>query len=167
MSFRSLFSVAPLVLALGLGVNACTQDEEPIEEVVAPSEVDSPGAPDDGSLGDGLSDLSSDVVYFGFDDYTLSGEAQRILNRLADTLKGSSDAVVQIQGHCDERGSIEYNLALGERRANSVKNYLVSLGVDASRLNTISYGEEKPADEGHDESAWARNRRAEFVVSSR
>ena len=166
MSFRSLFSVAPLVLAMGLGFGACTQDEEPVEEVVTPDEADSPGAPEDvGSL-DGMSDVNAETVYFAFDDYTLSSEAQSTVNSLADSLRANPSAVVQIKGHCDERGSIEYNLALGERRANAVKNYLTSLGVDGARLNTISYGEEQPADDGHDESAWARNRRAEFVLSA-
>jgi peptidoglycan-associated lipoprotein len=165
MSFRSLFSVAPLVLALGMGFTACTQDEEPVEEVVTPDEADSPGAPDDvGSL-DAGSGVSGDIVYFAFDDYTLSSDAQTVLNKLADNLRSNAGSVVQIQGHCDERGSIEYNLALGERRANSVKNYLSGLGIEGARLNTISFGEEKPVDDGHDEAAWARNRRAEFVIS--
>jgi peptidoglycan-associated lipoprotein len=80
-------------------------------------------------------------------------------------MKSTQGAVVQVEGHCDERGSIEYNLALGERRAQSVKNYLTQLGIEASRLSTISYGEEKPAVDGHDEAAWEKNRRAEFTLS--
>ena len=83
-------------------------------------------------------------------------DAQDTLNRLADKMKGSDSVVVQIEGHCDERGSIEYNIALGERRAFSVKNHLVQLGIDGSRVTTISYGEEKPAVDGHDESAWGK-----------
>ena len=79
-------------------------------------------------------------------------------------MKGSSSVVVQIEGHCDERGSTEYNLALGERRAQSVKNYLVQLGVDPARLPTMSWGEEKPATSGSSESALAQNRRAEFQI---
>ena len=72
---------------------------------------------------------------------------------------------MQVEGHCDERGTVEYNLALGERRAQSVKSYLVNLGVTDARLSTISYGEEKPASEGHDEGAWVKNRRAAFVLT--
>ena len=98
--------------------------------------------------------------------YTLNMDAQSRLQGMADHLKNAQNAVVQIEGHCDERGSIEYNLALGERRAQSVKNYLVQLGIDAARLSTISYGEEKPATDGHDETAWSKNRRAEFTISN-
>jgi peptidoglycan-associated lipoprotein len=95
----------------------------------------------------------------------LNNEAQANLNKLAEQLKANKVAVVQIEGHCDERGSTEYNLALGERRAQSVKNYLTQLSVDAARLPTISYGKERPAVEGHNEAAWAKNRRAQFAVS--
>ena len=74
---------------------------------------------------------------------------------------------IQIEGHCDERGTIEYNLALGERRANSAKNYLISLGISPDRISTISYGEEKPLDPGHNEEAWAKNRRAHTIIPSK
>jgi peptidoglycan-associated lipoprotein len=74
---------------------------------------------------------------------------------------------IQIEGHCDERGTIEYNLALGERRANSTKRYLISLGIGDKRISTISYGEEKPLDPGHNEEAWAKNRRAHIIVISK
>jgi peptidoglycan-associated lipoprotein len=104
-------------------------------------------------------------VYFAFDDYTLNQEAQGKLSSFADYLKTNKSAAVQVEGHCDERGSIEYNLALGERRAQAVKTYLAKLGVESARLSTISYGEEKPKADGHDESAWGQNRRAEFVMS--
>ena len=80
-------------------------------------------------------------------------------------MKSSKSAVIQIEGHCDERGTVEYNLALGERRAQSVKNFLTQLGVEGARLSTISYGEEKPVVQGHTEDAWAKNRRAEFVAT--
>ena len=83
---------------------------------------------------------------------------------IADYLKQSQSSI-QIEGHCDERGTIEYNLALGERRAQSVKNFLVSMAVDRSKVTTISYGEERPAAEGHKEAAWKMNRRAEFIFS--
>jgi peptidoglycan-associated lipoprotein len=76
----------------------------------------------------------------------------------------NSQEKIVIEGHCDERGTAEYNIALGERRAKSVKRYLINLGVDSSQLSTISYGEERPADPGHNEAAWAKNRRAEFVI---
>ena len=105
-------------------------------------------------------------VYFDFDSATLSQSSRDTLASNADVLlKKQPNLKIQIEGHCDERGSAEYNLALGERRAKSAMNYLVTLGVPASRLSTISYGKEKPADPGHDEAAWSKNRRAEFVVA--
>jgi peptidoglycan-associated lipoprotein len=110
-------------------------------------------------------ELSNAPIYFGFDDYTLSPEAQSTLTAMAEALKANKSAVVQIEGHCDERGTVEYNLALGERRAQSVKNFMAQLGVEGARLSTISYGEEKPVVQGHTEEAWAKNRRAEFVVT--
>lgn len=103
-------------------------------------------------------------VHFDFDQFTLSAEARRILGENARYLNANSAVKVVIEGHCDERGSDEYNLALGESRALAAKNYLVSLGISATRLSVISYGEEKPLVSGANESAWAQNRRAEFKV---
>ena len=100
-------------------------------------------------------------VFFGFDEYDLSDEAMATLARDARILKDAG-ATVLIAGHCDERGTVEYNLALGEKRANAVKDYLVSLGVPASQLRVTSYGESKPFALGHNEEAWAQNRRAHF-----
>ena len=103
-------------------------------------------------------------VHFAFDSFLLNAEAERILEQKAAWLQDNADASVQIEGHCDERGTSAYNLALGERRANAVQQYLTVLGVDVDRLSTISYGEEQPLDPGHDEAAWSRNRRAHFVL---
>lgn len=105
-------------------------------------------------------------IYFAFDRYELSNEAKTTLDRKMTFLNDNRDARVQIEGHCDERGSTAYNLALGERRANSARTYLSTAGVNASRLMTISYGEERPSDPGHAEAAWARNRRAEFIIQN-
>lgn len=107
------------------------------------------------------------TIYFGYDSYALTGEARNSLKSNADWLKANPNGRVQIEGHCDERGTNEYNMALGDRRANAVRGYLMKMGIDRGRIDTISYGEERPADVGHDESAWARNRRAVFVVLSR
>jgi peptidoglycan-associated lipoprotein len=101
-----------------------------------------------------------DRIFFGYDQYDLSGEARTILDRQAQWLNQYPNTRVTIEGHADERGTREYNLALGERRANAVKNYLVSAGVSASRLNTISYGKEQPAVVGSDAQSWAQNRRS-------
>jgi peptidoglycan-associated lipoprotein len=106
--------------------------------------------------------LKLEKVFFEFDAYTLTPQSREILARNAEWLQQNPGARLTIEGHCDERGSDEYNLALGQRRADAVKNYLVSLGVAAERLSDISYGEERPAAAGSDENAWSQNRRAEF-----
>jgi peptidoglycan-associated lipoprotein len=106
------------------------------------------------------------TVNFEYDKSSLSADAKKKLQQNADWINSNPTAKVQIEGHCDSRGSIEYNLALGERRANSVKNYLGSLGVSKERLSTISYGEEKPLVSGETESAYGKNRRANFVPSN-
>ena len=103
-------------------------------------------------------------IYFEFDRSDLLPSAQDVLRKKAAWLRVNSDVSVFIEGHCDERGTNEYNLALGDRRAESAKSFLVNLGIASSRLTTISYGEEKPADFGHNEEAWAKNRRAHFVI---
>jgi peptidoglycan-associated lipoprotein len=103
------------------------------------------------------------TIYFEFNSFSLSSTAKESLVLAAKWLKANKDQKVQIEGHCDERGTTEYNLALGERRASAVKNFLTSKGVSAGQLSTISYGEERPVDAGHDEAAWAKNRRDDFV----
>jgi peptidoglycan-associated lipoprotein len=103
-------------------------------------------------------------IQFAFDQHTLSDQARETLAGNAAWLKANPGARVVIEGHCDERGSDEYNLALGERRALAAQSYLISLGIAANRLSTISYGEERPLAPGRDEAAWAQNRRAEFKV---
>lgn len=103
-------------------------------------------------------------VFFAFDQYKLTSEARSTLEANARELKRSSKVRVVIEGHCDERGTRSYNLALGEKRANAARDYLVTLGVDGSRITVISYGKERPFATGHDEAAWAKNRRAHFVV---
>ncbi len=100
-----------------------------------------------------------DRVFFGYDRYDLNDEARDLLNRQAQWLNQYSNLSVTVEGHADERGTREYNLALGERRASAVKNYLISMGVDPRRINTISYGKEQPAVLGANPSSWAQNRR--------
>ncbi len=104
------------------------------------------------------------TVYFDYDSYTLRQDAQETLRTNADVIGRYPDVRIQIQGHCDERGSEEYNLALGDRRARAVMDYLVNLGITPGRLSTITFGEERPSDPGHDEIAWSKNRRGEFVA---
>ncbi len=104
-----------------------------------------------------------ETVYFAFDKATLNEETLERLDANANYLEKYTNLKIEVQGHCDERGSTEYNLALGERRARNVKRYLMDLGISSNRLRTISYGEEKPVDPGQNEAAWAKNRRAAFV----
>jgi peptidoglycan-associated lipoprotein len=104
-------------------------------------------------------------IFFDFDKFDLTPESTESLNGLAALLKTNIAIKVKIEGNCDERGTTEYNLALGERRAKAALDYLTAQGIDAARLDTISYGKEKPADPNHDEEAWAKNRRDEFILT--
>ena len=126
------------------------------------SGIGSANAP--GSRGDFLAQAGTDTVHFATDSRDIDGEAQAILRRQAQWLAKFPRVRVTIEGHCDERGTREYNLGLGDRRANAAKDYLAANGVDASRMSVISYGKERPAAQGSDEGAWAENRRAVTVV---
>ncbi len=106
-----------------------------------------------------------DRVFFDFDKYDIKDAARGTLDRQAAWLRANPSVTVTVEGHCDERGTREYNLALGERRAQAVVDYLVSLGIDANRVSTISYGKERPEQVGHTEAAWAQNRRGVAVVN--
>jgi peptidoglycan-associated lipoprotein len=106
-------------------------------------------------------------IHFDFDKYDIHPGDTEILKENGTLLKKYSNVKIQIEGHCDERGTVEYNLALGERRANSTKKYLTSLGISPDRISTISYGKERPADPGHNEEAWAKNRRAHTIILSK
>ena len=110
----------------------------------------------------GVSPLQT--VYFDYDRADIRPEMRTVLQRNAEWLRRHPRVKMSIEGHCDERGTEEYNMALGQRRAEAVKSYLVSLGISSNRLSTISYGEERPADPGHSETAWAKNRRVEFSI---
>jgi len=103
-------------------------------------------------------------VYFDFDDAAIRSDAKEVLKSKVEWLKANPSENVTIEGNCDERGTEAYNLALGERRAQSIKTFLVNAGIDKSRLQTVSYGEEKPVDPGHNEAAWAKNRRGHFRI---
>jgi peptidoglycan-associated lipoprotein len=123
-------------------------DDKPIDEINGP---ESPLKP----------------VFFAYDSDELDDAGRAVLNADADVLKTYRTWVVTIEGHCDERGTAEYNLALGDRRALAAKNYLLSLGIAPDRLRTVSYGKEFPFDPGHDEGAWTKNRRAHFMLTSK
>lgn len=162
----------PSFLALGLLNTACSSDDAGPEEIIQAtedfSEAALPDQMDDYQLSleaDGYGadtfDYSSKTIFFDFDDDRVKYENQAMLQHLADHLSSNGESVV-IEGHCDERGSAEYNLALGQRRAYSVKSYLMTLGVAEHQMSTISYGEEKPLAFGQTEEAYSQNRRVEF-----
>lgn len=111
----------------------------------------------------GVNATPSDTVYFDYDSSILKHDAQVTLSQQLEMLT-EDDSPIVIEGHADERGTREYNIGLGARRANEVRNYLLSKGIESERMTTISYGKDKPAVEGHDESAWSKNRRAVVVV---
>ena len=133
----------------------------------APNEQGPPVTQDNvrpGSRADFERSVTSNTVHFALDKYDLDSEARAILDSQAAWLAHWPNVPVSLEGHCDERGTREYNLALGDRRANAAKNYLAARGVNAARINTISYGKERPIALGSDEASWAQNRRAVTVV---
>ena len=143
----------------------------PPEPVAEPTVVPAEPLRDDRIASATLDDLNRNSplkpAFFELDSSELSSEARKALDDNAVVLKQSSNWTVTIEGHCDERGTAEYNLALGERRAIAARAYLVSLGISADRLRTVSYGKEFPFDPGHDETAYAKNRRAHFVITAK
>ena len=167
----SLTTVMGMVIILAL--TSCSKKEVVSDEpLMNPS--DTSGAISDGAaVGSGNAGeagmASSDLqtVYFSFDSYSLTNETKTQLKANINWLKANATAKVQVEGHCDEKGTVEYNMALGDRRANATRNFLVKSGIEKGRIDTISYGKERPADSGHDESAWSKNRRAIFILLSK
>ena len=135
----------------------------PVVQPVTPTPTTPPPSETPGSTPEVDAGKFTDV-FFDLDSYTLRDDARLALDRAAKLLRDDTGMKLTIEGHCDERGTVEYNQALGEKRANAARDYLVNAGVNASRLQTLSYGKERPFAEGHDESAWAQNRRAHFVL---
>ena len=172
MRVRNLLMVAGMALALA----ACSSDDKATDvgqvttgeqTGIATTPMETSTTNQYGPAAGTQQDLVVNVgdrVFFGYDHYDVSAEAETILRGQAEWMAKYPNVKLSIEGHCDERGTREYNLALGERRANSVKNYLTGLGVDASRIQTVSYGKERPAVMGSNAEAWAQNRRAVSVV---
>lgn len=129
-----------------------------------PPAASAPGGPVKGSQEDFIASVASDRIFFDTDKYDVDAQDQATLQSQAAWLQQNPTVRVTIEGHADERGTRDYNIALGERRANSAKNYLASLGIDSGRITTVSYGKERPASLGSDEAAWAQNRRAVTVT---
>ena len=167
----SLRNLAIAVTALAL-VTSCRSKTPKVEEPAPGAGADSgASAPQISNKDINFDPAGSDsgriaglaTIYFEYDKASLSAETRRTLSDNSTWVKNNPNVTIQIEGHTDERGSVEYNLALGERRAKSVKAYLATLGVDGKRLSVISYGKEKPIAAGDGESAWSKNRRANFV----
>jgi peptidoglycan-associated lipoprotein len=150
---------------------AGTAPTPPPQPVAEPTPVPTEPLAEDTIGSKSIDDLNRDSpltpVFFGLDRAELDAEAQAAAQANAEVLKRYGSWQITIEGHADERGTAEYNLALGERRAVTVKTYLVSLGIAPDRIRTVSYGKEFPFDPGHDEAAWAKNRRAHFVITAK
>jgi peptidoglycan-associated lipoprotein len=185
-----LHSLLCLCLVLLIGAAACGKSQPPVARPTPPAPpppaplplppdppapvrepMPPPPLPSDDVSGRSLDDLNRDSplqpVFFALDSSEINDAGRAILQANAGILKKYPTWVITIEGHCDERGTPEYNLALGERRAVAARTYLISLGLDANRLRTVSYGSEFPFDPAHQESAWSRNRRAHFVITAK
>jgi peptidoglycan-associated lipoprotein len=179
-----------VLVVLAVTAGACKKKQPPVARPMPPpppSDAARPPAPpepspepapvpaepvtDDAVGSKSLDDLNRNsplkAVFFGLDSNEVDAAGQQILQANAEVLKKYPSWQVTVEGHCDERGTAEYNLALGERRSVSARTYLVSLGIPADRIKTVSYGKEFPFDPGHDEAAWSKNRRAHFVVTAK
>jgi len=186
MKLRSLLCIVFLLV----GIAACKKNQPPVARPLPPpppppSASTTPPAPpaptrepmppmplpSDDVAGRSLDDINRNSplqpVFFEYDSSDVNDAGRAILQANAAVLKKYPSWVITIEGHCDERGTAEYNLALGERRAVAARQYLISLGLDAARLRTVSYGSEFPFDPAHQESAWSRNRRAHFVITAK
>lgn len=176
LSITRLLTMSLCIALLAFSVSGCKRgDKGPIlDESMTSSDTDTSGSESDdgdGSLNRDLDlerllfspDKGLKTVYFDYDSSSLNGQAINILRDNAELIKSVPNVIIQIAGHCDERGTQEYNLALGERRAQSVREHLRQLGISGDRLITISFGEEAPEAIGSNESSWARNRRCEFL----
>ncbi|MCM0604954.1 MAG: OmpA family protein [Xanthomonadaceae bacterium] len=166
--FNNKKNLFPFVIALALTVSfGCSKKDElnPDENPVPTSA----GADDNSAIGDSDTGraMGLQTIHFPYDSYELSAADKEALAANIQILKDKSSAKIQVEGHCDQRGGIQYNLALGEKRANAVRKYMIDKGVQGNRITTISFGKEKLIDQGTGEDSMAKNRRANFVVTSR
>jgi peptidoglycan-associated lipoprotein len=190
MHMRRAFAVMTALL-LAVTVTACSKKKPPVARPVPPPPAatdttagrppgppepgrESPPIPPEPIASNTLTDIDTinknspfTPVFFQYDSAEIDGLGQQTLNQNSEILKKNQTWVITIEGHADERGTAEYNLALGERRAAAARTYLISLGIPAERLKMVSYGKEFPFDPAHNESAWSKNRRAQFVVTSK
>jgi peptidoglycan-associated lipoprotein len=173
MKLKSILSLT--ILAASLALTSCASKPKKVEADSV--NADSKSKVDNGknaglSLevnGDSDSNKAGSLktVYFDFNSAALSNDTKDALNNNVKFLKENPSVKIQVEGHCDERGSVQFNLALGEKRAKGVKEYLAAQGIEGSRVTTVSLGKEKPVSFGHDEESWSKNRRANFVISAK
>ncbi|MDD0851589.1 peptidoglycan-associated lipoprotein Pal [Halobacteriovorax sp. GB3] len=163
-----------LILSATMSLTGCGSSQKKADETNTPTEMaNDMGASNDianlelNADSDSGKAASLQTVYFDFNSANLKADTKAALDNNAEFLKKNTTVEVQVEGHCDERGGVQYNLALGERRAAAIKNYLVALGVESSRITTISFGKMRPISFGHTESAWSQNRRGNFVVTAK
>jgi len=158
--------LAALLVAVGCSSRkeVTTAQVEPPPAPAATKQDTPPPPPPAPTQDDSATRMTLTDAFFDFDAASLRDDAKNALENNAKWMEKNAGVNVIVEGHCDERGSVEYNLALGERRANAAKDYLVSYGIKSGRMTTISYGKERPFDPGHDENAWSQNRRAHFVA---
>jgi len=167
--YAKLFVVFCCAILLVVTGTACSkkqvkQEAPPAAAVPEESDLNAKEFVEPSNIDPALAKIFKDI-YFDFDRFNLKPEAKKTLDGIAEWLKSNSSYRVLIEGHCDERGTNEYNLALGERRANSAKSYLIGLGIAEKRISTISYGEEKPQCTEHNEGCWSKNRRGHFLLA--
>ena len=165
---RKIMTLTMLAASLSLAACASKAPKElppaPTTDTTTTLPPAQPAGPVPGNQSDFIASVMSDTVHFDTDRYNIDTEAQGILQSQAQWLARYPGKSITIEGHCDERGTRDYNIALGERRANAAKNYLVGLGVSAARITTVSYGKERPLALGSDEASWAKNRRAVTIT---
>ncbi len=164
-------AVALAMACVALAASGCSSKKNKPIAGEGPGNLGGQSSTDIGSLGRNMEGLGPSTggplhdIHFGYNDYTVQPQDSSVLKDNAQWLQGHPGSSVQIEGHCDERGSEEYNIALGAKRAQAAKDYLTTLGISGSRMTTISYGKELPLCTDHDESCWEQNRRDHFVVS--
>ena len=177
---RRLFFIAILGLVLSIsGLTGCSSKKkiaaQPKQTVKAPEKKPAPApqVKEASKIEEKVEeapevprDLRFATIYFDFDESNIRNDQRSSMINNAQLLSKYKTVKILVEGHCDERATNEYNLALGQRRADSVKSFLTDYGIDRSRISTVSYGEERPVDRGHDETAWAKNRRCEFIITS-
>ncbi len=159
---RYFLALALVTLVAGTGCKTAPTTQTDDTAQGAPSEVDNLGQDSDHGGAAGLQ-----TVYFPYDSFTLDSASKGTLKANSEILKQKGSLKIQVEGHCDQRGGIQYNIALGEKRANAVRKYLTDLGITGDRITTISFGKERPIDPGENDAAYSKNRRGNFVVTSK